>query len=55
MSGIRITVTDIDTGESESRDICDDYCLVTDGSVYLDGVVKHANGTTVLTLKRAAS
>jgi hypothetical protein len=52
MSGTKVTCMDVDTGDSESAVICDDYVLVTDGNVYLDSVQKHANGTTVLTVKR---
>lgn len=55
MSGTRITCTDVDTGESESRTIVDDYCLICDGNTYLDGLVRHANGTTVITVKRKAA
>ena len=51
MSGTRVTCTDVDTGESDSAVITDDYVLITDGSVYLDSVQQHANGTTVLTVK----
>ena len=50
--GVRITVTDLATGESESAEICNDYLLVTDGTYYLDGVQTHANGTHVLTVMR---
>lgn len=52
MSGTRITCTDVDTGESESRTIVNDFCLVCDGDRYVDGVAKYANGTTVITIKR---
>ena len=44
--GVRITVTDLATGESESAEICNDYLLVTDGTYYLDGVQTHANGAS---------
>ena len=49
--GIRVTAEDLDTGESESRVIWDDYNLVCAGSCYLANVQAHANGTHVLTIK----
>lgn len=52
MSGIKITVTDVDTGESDEAHIENDYVLVCDGDRYLDHIASHANGTTVLTIKR---
>ncbi len=48
---ITITVTDNETGESESKTIENDYVLVCDGSVYLAHTNAHANGTHVLTVK----
>lgn len=51
MSAVRVTVEDVETGERESREVDDDYVLVTAGRHYLDGVVRHSNGTTVLTVK----
>jgi hypothetical protein len=52
VSGTRVTCTDIDSGESQTEEIANNYILVTDGRCYLDGVVEHANGTTILTVKR---
>ena len=52
MAGTRVTCTDVETGQSDSAVIENDFLLVTDGSVYLDGVQRYANGTTVLTVKR---
>ena len=52
MSGTRVTCTDVDTGESESAVIENDYVLICDGNRYLHGIVTHANGTVVLTVKR---
>jgi len=52
VEGIKVTVTDLATGESMDRTIVNDYCLVTDGDHYLDGIQRHANGTVVLTIKR---
>ena len=52
MSGTKVTSEDLATGEHESKVIEDDWMLVTDGDVYLHGVQRYANGTTVLTVKR---
>ncbi len=52
MSGTRVTAEDINTGESEAVVIRDDYVLICDGEIYLDSAVHHANGTTVLMIKR---
>lgn len=49
---VKVTLTDTESGSTESSTIDDDYVLVTAGSYYLSGVVKHANGTHVLTVKR---
>lgn len=49
--GIRVTCTDLDTGESESQVIHDDYVLVCAGSCYRHHVQAHANGTHVITVK----
>lgn len=55
MAGTRVTAEDVDTGESESKVITNDYILVCDGDRYLDQVVRHANGTHILTVKRRPS
>jgi hypothetical protein len=52
MTGTRVTCEDLETGESESRVIQDDYILVTDGAIALDSVQVYSNGTVVLTVKR---
>ena len=52
MSGTRVTCTDVDTGDTQSEVIEDNYVLITDGRVYLHGVTRYANGTAVLTVKR---
>jgi hypothetical protein len=49
--GIRVTVEDLETGESEVQEIEDDYVIVTGGSCYVDGLVAYSNGTHVLTIK----
>lgn len=51
MSGTRVTCTDIDSGESESVEITDNYVVITDGSYFVAHEQRHANGTVVLTLK----
>jgi hypothetical protein len=50
MSGTQVTATDIDSGESESVTICNDYVIVADGSCTYT-VQAHANGTHVITVK----
>jgi hypothetical protein len=52
--GIRVTVEDLETGETESKVVWNDYVIVTAGDHYVDGIVRHANGTTQLTIKREA-
>ena len=52
MSGTKVTCTDVDTGESESAVIVNDYIVICDGDRYLDHVQQYANGTVVLTIKR---
>lgn len=52
MPGTRVTCEDLDTGESESAEIHDDWLLICDGDRYLHHVNCHANGTVVLTIKR---
>ena len=51
MPGTRVTCTDIDTGDTETTVIEDDYVLICDGRARLAGEQRHANGTTVLTVK----
>lgn len=49
--GIRVTVTDLDSGESETAVISDSYVLTCAGSCYLAHTQSYANGTVVLTVK----
>lgn len=49
--GIRITVEDLETGDTESTVIWDNYLLITAGSAHLHGVHAHATGTHVLTVR----
>jgi hypothetical protein len=53
VSGTKVTCTDVDTGESESKVIENDWMIVTDGTYYLDGIATYPkSGTVVLTVKR---
>ena len=53
--GIRVTVEDLETGETESREFMDDYAIICAGNVFLDSTVTYSNGTHVLTVKREQS
>lgn len=50
--GIRVTVKDLETGEEETREITNDYLILTAGDYYVAHINAHANGTHVLTVKR---
>lgn len=51
---VRITATDLDTGETGTKTIgAGDYSLIVTEPLYLAGVQQHGNGTVVLTLKRS--
>ena len=49
--GVRVTATDLETGESESVVIDNNYVLICAGDRYQSEVQRHANGTAVLTVK----
>ena len=50
--GIRVTCTDIDTGDTETRVIEDDYVVICDGNKYVGGVSAYPKaGTVVVTIK----
>ena len=52
MPGTRVTWTDIDTGETETRVIEDDYVLICDGKTYVDGLSAYPKaGIVVVTIK----
>jgi len=51
VSGVKVTVTDPETGDSESTVIEDDYVLTCAGSCYLAHSQVYANGTHILTIK----
>lgn len=53
--GIRVTVEDLETGESESKVIVNDYIIVTAGTCYVDYQQAFANGTHQLTVKGRGS
>ena len=49
---LRVAVTDIETGESDEREVQEgDYVVICAQPCYLDSVVTHANGTHQLTVK----
>jgi hypothetical protein len=52
---IRVTVTDLGTGDSESAVITDDYVLTCAGSCYVHHVQAYASGTHVITVKGVRS
>ena len=52
MPGTRVTCTDLDTGDTETRVIEDDYAVICDGDKYIDGfTVNTRPGTVVVTIK----
>jgi hypothetical protein len=48
---IQVTATDLDTSESDTVIITDDYVLTCAGSCYVHHVQAYANGTHVITVK----
>lgn len=48
---VRVTVTDPETGDSETAELLDDYVITCAGSCYVDHVQAYANGTHVITVK----
>lgn len=50
---IKVTVTDPDSGEVlAERVVDDDFIILCAGRSYLAHTARHANGTTVLTVKK---
>lgn len=49
--GIRVTVEDLQTGETESTVIRDDYVCVCAGTCYVEHTNVYGTGTHVLTVK----
>lgn len=53
MSGTRVTCEDVETGETDSVVVENDFVVVTDGDRYVSNVQSYPKtGTTVLTIKR---
>ena len=48
-----VTCRDTTTGESETRTINDDFVITVDGQYVIHNVQMYANGTYVVTLKKA--
>ena len=56
MSGTEVTCRDVDTGESETQRIENDYLVVCDGNRYIDGVQAYpGTGTHIITIKVRAA
>ena len=51
-AGTRVTCEDIETGESESAVIHDDYIIVTDGACEISSMQVYSSGTVQVTIKR---
>ena len=52
MPGTRVTCTDIDTGDTETRVIENDCFVICDGDKYVDGFTGNTrSGTFVVTIK----
>ena len=50
--GIRVTVEDLSTGETQTRVVWDDYFLLTAGSAYLSSYDAYpTSGTVILRVK----
>lgn len=50
--GIRVTVTDLETGDTESQEVWNDYVIVTAGSCHVANIQDYpTKGTHVLTIK----
>lgn len=49
--GTKVTATDVETGESDSVTIRDNYVVICDGSAVLTHTQVNANGTHVVTIK----
>jgi hypothetical protein len=55
MTGTEVICRDLATGDSESMTIVDDHVVVVDGRAFISSVVAYANGTQIITIKRAAT
>ncbi len=52
MPGTRVTCTDIDTGDTQTVVLVDDYVVITDGCMKVETVQQWGNGTVQFTVKR---
>jgi hypothetical protein len=50
---IRVTVTDLESGDTETQEITDDVLVIVEGRCQVGGVQSYANGTQVWTIKNA--
>jgi hypothetical protein len=50
--GTRVTAHDLETDREQSVVIEDDFVVVVDGDRHISGVVKHSNGTSIVTIKK---
>ena len=56
MSGTRVTCTDVETGDSETVEIKNDYVVICDGDRYVHTTqVYPGPGTAIITIKRRAT
>jgi hypothetical protein len=56
LSGTEVTCKDIETGESETQIIEDNYVVITDGRCFISHIQSYpGSGTTVLTIKKGAA
>lgn len=55
--GIRVTATDLETGESRSYEFMDNFVLICAGTCYVSDSHVHTDGTVQITIKgrRAAA
>lgn len=48
MPGTKVISTDVETGDTESVIIVDDYVIVTDGTCYVSSVEHHPHSTIIV-------
>lgn len=49
---VRVTTTDLETDDSESVELKNDYVITVAGSCHVSHIQAYANGTHVITVKR---
>ena len=54
MSGTRVTATAVDTGETQTAVISNDYVVICDGTARISSITRHGNGTTNERIKNQA-